>query len=55
MRSCAPQKNWCTTFWGGWKNSPFFLNNLSPNPTLKTGAFAQADDADVDDDIFGDL
>ena len=29
MRSCATQKNCCMTFWGGWKNSLFFLNNLS--------------------------
>ena len=29
MRSCATQKNCCMTFWGGWKNSLVFLNNLS--------------------------
>ena len=29
MRSCAPQKNCCKTFLGGWKNSLVFLNYLS--------------------------
>ena len=24
-----PKKNCCMTFWGGWKNSLIFLNNLS--------------------------
>ena len=41
MRSCAPQKNCCMTFWGGWKNSLFFLNNLSVDHTVTVTAVAR--------------